>query len=186
MKNIITLFAAIIAISSSASGQVNSSNASSTAQQNVQLALSNAIEVTFTNNNSANGSTVSLAFNTADHYANGVESGEQELKVRSNKNFKIGAKIDLTNFSYVGNGNISNIVTPSDAFALKIVSNTTGGNTVSAFTNYGNLTTNNQDVILNGVNGNNQKFSVKYKCNPGWGLPAGTYTFAVVYTATQQ
>jgi len=187
MKKLIIILAAVTGINTLATAQqVNANNAASTAQQTVQLALSNAIEVSFTGNNSANGSTVLLTFNTADHYANGVESGEQELRVRSNKNFKVGAKVDLSNFSYVGSGNISNVVTPANAFAVKVTSNTTGGTTASGFSGFGNLTTNDQDIILNGTNGNNQKFSVKYKCTPGWALPAGLYSFDVVYTATQQ
>jgi len=186
MKKISLLFAVLSICAATAKAQVSTANASGAAQQSVQLALSNAIEITFTNNNTATGSTVTMSFNTADHYANGVESGVNELKVRSNKNFKIAAKIDLTNFSYIGNGNIYNLVTPADVFALKVTNNTTGGSIPAGFTSYGNLTTSDQDIILNGTHGNDQRFSVKYRANPGWAMPAGTYNFAVVYTATQQ
>jgi hypothetical protein len=182
MKKIALVFLSLLFVTDAARAQ----NATGTAQQSVKLALSNALEVTFTSNNSATGNAVNLSFTTADHYANGVESAEQELKVRSNKNFKVGAKIDMSSFSYVGNGNLNNVVTPANAFTLKVTQNTTGGNVASGFSNYSNLTSSDQDIILNGTNGDNQKFAVKYKCNPGWGLPAGTYSFAIVYTATQQ
>ena len=163
-------------------------NASGVAQQSVQLGLSNALDISFVNSGSAQGNTVTMAFNDASDYANGVESSAQELKIRSNKNFKVSVKIDLDNFSYVGNGNLYTAVIPSDAFQLKMTANTTSGTISSPFStsSYATLTDNDQNLIVNAVNGNDRRFSFKYKCNPGWGMPAGTYTFDVVYTATQQ
>ena len=68
MKKIIIIAAALIGISTVTKAQ----NASGTAQQSVQLGLSNALEITFVANSSATGATVSLPFTTADDYANGV------------------------------------------------------------------------------------------------------------------
>lgn len=184
MKKIITLSALLILSTVVSYGQ----NASGAAQQSVQLGLSNALDITFTNTSSSQGSTVTMAFNNADHYTNGVESGTQEIKIRSNKTFKVGVKIDLGSFSYVGNGNLNSAVIPSNAFQLKLVNNTTSGTIAAPFSTsgYATLTDTEQDLILNGANGSDRRFSLKYKCNPGWGMPAGTYTFDVVYTATQQ
>ena len=183
MKKYLTLAALIIVFSESAKAQ----NANSTAQQTVQLNLSNAVEMTFVNSGSATGNTVTMNFNTAHNYANGVESATQELKIRSNKDFKVGVKIDNNSFSYTGTGTINPSAVPMNAFGLKVVSNNTGGSVAPAFstTSYTTVTGSDQDVILNADNGDNQRFSVKYKCTPGFGLPAGTYTFNMIYTATQ-
>jgi len=186
MKKFFTIVAIVFCMSKVGYAQVSTGNAMGTAQQTIQLSLTTALDISFTNSNSANGSMVSMSFNDANDYANGVESGEQELRVRSNKNFKVGAKIDLSNFTYVGPGNVNPSQSPSNAVQLKVTSNNTGGSIVAGFVGYGSLNTTDKDIILNGVNGNDQKFKVKYKCNPGWAMPAGTYTFAIVYTATQQ
>ena len=57
MKKIIIIAAAFIGFTTAANAQ---SNASSAASQTVQLSLSNALEITFTGNNSATGSTVEV------------------------------------------------------------------------------------------------------------------------------
>ncbi|MBS1776653.1 MAG: hypothetical protein JSS64_10290, partial [Bacteroidetes bacterium] len=74
MKKIIIATAAIIGFATAANAQAPSTaNVSGTATQTVQLALSNALEITFVANNSATGATVSIPFTTADDYQNGVE-----------------------------------------------------------------------------------------------------------------
>ncbi len=79
MKKIILIAAAFIGITTAANAQ----NASSTAQQQVELALSNTIDITFTGSGTATGGTVTLPFSTVTDYANGVESAAQQLKVIS-------------------------------------------------------------------------------------------------------
>jgi hypothetical protein len=183
MKKYLTLAALIIAFAGNAQAQ----NANSTAQQTVQLDLSNAVEMTFVNSGSATGNIVTMNFNTADNYANGVESAAQELKIRSNKDFKVAVKLDYNTFNYSGTGNLNLGTVPTNAFEMKLVNNNTGGTIAAPFstTGYSTITGADQDVILNADNGDDQRFSVKYKCTPGFGLPAGTYTFNMIYTATQ-
>ena len=90
MKKIIIATAAFIGLSSAAIAQnINSNNATSNAQQTVQLALSNALDITFVSNSAATGATVTLPFTTTDDYANGVESSTQQLKLISNKDFNL-------------------------------------------------------------------------------------------------
>ncbi len=187
MKKLIFTTAALIGLTVATNAQ-NTSNASSNASQAVQLALSNAIEIGFTNTGNATGNAVTMAFTSANDYANGVESAEQELKVRSNKEFKVGVKIDLNSFNYTGPGNLNLATVPMNAFALKVANNNTGGNIAAPFTtsSFSTLTGVDQNLIVDGDNGGDQKFAIKYKCTPGFSLPAGTYTFNVVYTATQQ
>ena len=90
MKKIIAI-AAFATLGFSANAQ-DQANQVSSASQTAKLVMSNAIEITFTGNNSATGSDVSMPFTTVNNYANGVESGEQELKVRSNKKLLCSCK----------------------------------------------------------------------------------------------
>lgn len=161
---------------------------SSSAGQATYLALSNAIEMTFTGSGGGIGSDVTLAFSTVNDYANGIESGEQELKIRSNKNFSVAVKSNATNFTYNGNTTPAPTMPVSGVLAMKVTSNSTGGSVSSPFStsSYSTLSSSNQGLISAGSRGGNQTFGVKYKATPGFAYPAGTYTVDVVYTATQQ
>jgi len=160
---------------------------SSTATQTVNLNLSNAIELTFTGNNSATGAAVNLAFNTVNDYANGVESAAQQLKVRSNKKFGVSVKTSAANFSYTGSTTPAPSMPVSGVLGLKVSANGTGGTIATPFsaTAYNTLSATAANLIANGLNGGNQTFSVMYEATPGFAYPAGTYTVDVVYTATQ-
>ena len=182
------LFVTIITCLGFAANAQNQANQSTTASQNVQLVLSNAIELTFTGNNSATGAAVNIAFTTVNHYANGVESGAQELKVRSNKDFSVAVKTNAANFSYVGTTTPAPTMPVSGVLALKVTANGTGGTVATPFTTtgYATLTNTNQNLINGGTRGGDQRFSVMYKATPGFAYPAGTYSVDVVYTTTQQ
>lgn len=183
MKKIIVFSAILISIATFANAQ---NNASSTAQQTVQLQLSNALEITFTGNNSATGSTVTMPFTSANDYANGVESQAQQLRVRSNKNFNVAVKTLTNNFSVTNNGNTTSSSMPASVLDVKVSANGTGGNIAGSFSNYTDLSASSKNLITNGSYGANQTFSVQYKAQPGFDYPAGTYAIDVVYTATQQ
>ena len=168
-------------------------HASATANQNSKLVLSNAIKITFTNSsdddgggdgggNSNQGSTVTIPFTSVANYANGVISAAQNLKVQSNKNFNVTVRSSATKFTYSGpytnpNANISSVL------SLLVTSNSTGGSLASG--SYQSIQTSAQSLISNCTRGGNQSFAVKYKANPGFSLPGGTYTANVIYTATQ-
>ncbi|MBL7682704.1 MAG: hypothetical protein JNK00_05050 [Flavipsychrobacter sp.] len=180
MKKIIAIAAfSITAIAAKAQ------NASSTAQQQVNLNLSNAIELTFTGNNSATGAAVNLAFNTVNDYANGVQSAAQGLKVRSNKKFDVTVKTNATNFSYTGSTTPAPVMPVSGVLALKVSANSTGGSIAGSFSDFAGLSSTAANLLTNCNNGGNQTFSVMYEATPGFAYPAGTYTVDVVYTATQ-
>jgi len=186
MKKIIVFSAILLCITGLANAQVNSNNASGTAQQTVQLQLSNALEITFTGSNTATGSTVALPFTTVDHYQNGVESAAQQLKVRTNKNFNVTVKTNAAKFT-VNNGTTTVTSTmPASVLDVKVTANGTGGSIAGSFSNYTDLSQNAANLITNGTYGGNQTFSVQYKAQPGFAYPAGTYAIDVVYTATQQ
>lgn len=185
MKKIIIATAAIISFASAASAQTN---ASGTAQQSVQLALSNALEITFVSGNAATGATVSLPFTTAEDYANGVESTTQQLKIRSNKDFGVTVKTSGANFMVTNGGNTSTSSMPTSVLGLVVTNNSTGGQLGQGFSasTYKTLSSTPANLITSADKGGNQHFTVKYKATPGFAYPAGTYTTDVVYTATQQ
>ena len=186
MKKLIAI-AAFATLGFTANAQ-NQANQSSSASQNVNLVLSNAIEITFTGNGSATGADVNIPFTTVNDYANGVESDAQELKVRSNKNFSVAVKANATNFSYTGNTSPAPTMPVSGVLGIKVTANGTGGSIANPFSNsaYATLSSSDQDLITTADRGGNQTFSVKYKATPGFAYPAGTYSVDVVYTATQE
>ena len=183
MKKII-LFAAAAILASNVS--VNAQVVSSTANQNVSLALSNAIAITFVASNSATGTAVSIPFNTVADYTNGVTSSAQQIKVQSNKSFHVWANASATNFTYVGSTTPAPTMPVNGVLGIQVTNNSTGGTITSGYSGaYGPLTTTSTAIINNGTNGGNQTFSVTYQATPGFAYPAGTYTTNVVYTATQ-
>lgn len=185
MKKIIIAAMAAIGFTTVSNAQ---SNASGNAQQTVQLALSNALEITFTGNGSATGATVSIPFTSVDDYANGVESSAQQIKIRSNKNFGVTVNTSAAYFSVTNSGVTTTSTMPTSVLGVEVSANGTGGSIASGFSAsaYNDLSASAANLIDNGSRGGNQTFSVKYKATPGFAYAAGTYATDVVYTATQQ
>ncbi|MBS1589094.1 MAG: hypothetical protein JST52_05725 [Bacteroidetes bacterium] len=163
-------------------------NASGVAVSNAQLGLNNVLEIQFTNNNSSNGNTLTLAFATTNDLANGVESPMQELRVRSNKNFNVSVKSSSSKFytNWLGFWPVATSMTVADVLDLKVVNNQTGGTIDGAYSDFGDVKTTSQSLITNANSGGNQIFQIKYKATPGFGYAAGIYYTDVIYTATQQ
>jgi len=183
MKKIVIIAAVLISLNTAANAQ----SANSSASQTVNLNLANAIDISFTGTGTATGSAVNFPFNTVNDYANGVESTSQELKVRSNKKFNVTVKANSSTFSYSGSASPAPTMTVWNTLSCMVTANTTGGSVSLPYTtnSYYSITSVAQNMISNGIAGGDQKFSVKYKADPGFSYPAGTYTVDVVYTATQ-
>ncbi|MCB0696984.1 MAG: hypothetical protein KDC07_06450 [Chitinophagaceae bacterium] len=162
-------------------------NAGSSGAQTADLNLSNALEISFTDNSS---STINVQFNSLSDMINGVETSTHEIRVRSNKKFKVTVKPSSNNFSYSGSSLIGTLLKVSTVMKIQVVNNNTGGNQpLSALlTGWQNFSVLGLPVtLLNNCNpGNNQTFTVKYKATPGVNCVAGNYTTDMVYTATQQ
>jgi hypothetical protein len=183
MKKIIILSAALLGFNLASNAQ----SGPSTANQNVNLNLSNAIVITYNSVGGAtNGTDVNIPFTTVADYQNGViESGTEHLFVQSNLKFNVTVATTSTEFSFTGSG--SNPHMPvSGVLAAQVFNNNTGGTIASGFSGaYGGLTSSSQSLLSTCTNGGNQYFDIKYKATPGFAYPAGTYTANVVYTATQ-
>ena len=181
MKKIIILSAAVLGFNMAANAQATSS-----ANQNLALNLSNAIAITFVSSGTATGTAVSIPFTTVADYTNGVASSAQQLKVQSNKLFNITVNANAANFTYSGTTTPAPSMPVNGVLAIEVTANGTSGTVASAFNNtYATLTNTAQSLIANCANGGNQTFSVQYNATPGFAYPAGTYTANVVFTATQ-
>ena len=184
MKKILLLMA-VISVSKTAA--VAQSNELSTATQSAKLEMSNAIDITFSTTNNAAGGTVSLAFNNVNDYANGVNSEPYQLKVRTNKRFRVQVKTSASRFTYSGNTTPAPRMNVSNTLFLKVTNNNTGGSVANNFNNkFRTLSSSNQTLVSNATAGGNRTFNVEYRANPGYNFPAGNYTVNVIYTATQQ
>lgn len=177
---------ALLSASSFAVQAQNQSNMDASANQYIELLLSNAIDITFTNNNSTTGPLVEIPFTTINDYINGVESSAQQVLVRSTKKFKVDVKTNATNFTYTGTTTPAPVMPVSGVLLMKLTQNNTGG-TFGDFnsTNYASIREFNKNVLFDCSKGANQDFTVKYKATPGFAYAAGNYSINVVYTATQ-
>lgn len=185
MKKLLAV--AFLSVSAYAANAQNASNMDASATQAVDILLSNAIDISFTSNNTPTGQLVTLPFTTINDYLNGVESASQEIKVRSNKTFKVDVKTNAASFTYIGPTTPAPVMPISDVLSLKITANNTGGTYDGPYTPaaFYTLREFNQLLLLNCNAGANQTFSVAYRATPGFVYPAGAYSVNVVYTATQ-
>ena len=164
------------------------SNATGTATQSVNLALSNALEIKFNSNNSTTGPTVTLPFNSITDFQNGVISSDIDMYVRSNKNFTVTVNSSSNQFTYSGSATQNTNMTVSSVLGIMVTSNNTGGSIGNQFSSssYNNISSNSKTLFQNCTYGGNQNFTIKYKATPGFNSPSGTYSTDVIYTATQQ
>lgn len=181
MRKLIILFITLMA-----TVQSYAQNANSGASQTANLALSNAIDISFVSTGNSTGNNTTLSFNNVNDYANGVESSTIRMKVRTNKKFVVKVKTSSNYFSYAGNASPTPQMKVNQNLFIKVTANNTGGNVPNSVNNkYRALKKGNTKIINNGTPGANNTFDVQYKADPGYEFPAGTYSVDVIYTATQ-
>ena len=182
MKNLITF----LILSCLATKALAQQEASAQAAQATQFSLSDVIEIVFADVNSEKGSTVFMPFNNSRDFTNGVTVADQELRVRANTEFKVSLKYDMSTFTYVGSEK-ANAEMLRDALGVMVTSNNTGGQVAAPYStaDYASIGSSDRDLLVNGQNGGNQRFAVKYQCKPKQVLPVGNYFINVVYTATK-
>jgi hypothetical protein len=163
-------------------------NISSTAQQSLNLALANVIQVGFATTGTATGSTVALPFTSVSDYLNGVSCAPQQLNVSSNTAFNISVSVATGYFNIVNGGAQSMSSMPvTGVLDVMLMNNQTGGVIAPAYNNFGGgLSTSPATVLTGGNSGTNKTFKIKYKATPGFAYSGGTYVVDVIYTATQQ
>lgn len=181
MKKLITLFI-LSCLVTAAKAQGSGAQAS----QATQIGLSDVIEIVFSDNVSPDGPVVYMPFNNSNDFKNGVTFADQQLRVRSNSEFKVSLKYDRNTFNYIGNEN-ADVNVLEEALAVMVTSNNTGGQVAAPFStdNYAPIAGTDKDLLVNGARGGNQNFAVKYKCTPKHHMPVGNYFINVIYTATK-
>lgn len=180
MKKIIALFVMLAGF-----GIARAQNETSTASQTTNLALSNAIEVSFAANGSNTGAALNFNFTSVNDYANGMESAPVQMRVKSNKKFNLAVKSNSAYFTYSGTTSPAPQMYVGTTLWFKMIQNNTGGWTYVNNT-YDYIDHYNWTFLYNGNNGGDQNFTLVYKVKPGFAFPAGNYTTDVIYTATQQ
>lgn len=178
MKKIATIIATLLFVSTAYAQTGN-------AEQTVNMALSDVLEISFAGTGSATGNTVNMPFSSVNDYANGITSNDQQLVVRSNQKFHVRVKANASKFTYTGSASPAPAMNVSNVLSIKVSSNNTGGTIVGGYSNFKKLSTTGKEIIKNGQSGGNQNFSVQYKATPGFSFPSGNYTVDIIYTATQ-
>jgi len=181
MKKIAIITALFTAFTITAKAQTT---VSATATQTVNLNLTDVIYISFVGSGSSTGGVVNLPFNTVTDYANGVTSTDQQMVVMSTRHFNVSVQSNAVNFTYTGTTSPAPSVQISNVLQMMVTANGTGGSL--SYSTYAPISSGAGTIINYGSPGGNQTFSVKYKANPGFSLPGGTYTANIVYTATQQ
>ena len=133
----------------------------------VILLLSCCSTTAFAQNGNTASQTLQLVFQPAMDIQLKKQSSNDELTVRSNKTFKISVHTEEAH----------------KKLALKIINNTTGGSLNSSFANYSTLSSNTQDLIMNGRSGDDQTLAFAY--NTKGKSQQDLNTVGVIYTATQ-
>jgi hypothetical protein len=158
----------------------------SSATQTTNLNLNDAIEIAFTSTVSNTGSVVNMAFSTVNDYANGVESAQYQIRVRSNRKFDVEVEASSDYFTYAGTTSPAPQMKVKDVLDMRILSNNTGGQINGGYHQYKHINGDNDHRILNDCDrGGNQTFNIQYRAQPGFSFPAGTYTTNIIFTATQ-
>jgi hypothetical protein len=183
MRRLSGLFLFILAAATLPAASYAQGNASASASQTVQLTLAPSIDLSFVNSSST---VVGMTFSDMNHFTDGLTSAAQQLRVRSNMNFKISVQAASSTFSYVGSEAPSSAMPVDNTLFMSVTANNTGGSLNAGFNNsFKSLSAASQDVVVNADHGGNQTLTLAYQAKPGLNYPAGAYSVGVLYTATQ-
>ncbi len=174
------LFTAMISCFSYAGFAQTAANTGASQTANLELANALTVEIL--------SSSATMSFNGINDLLNGVESGSQDIRVKSNKSFNVTAAASANNFTYTGSGTLNNILAVATALKVRVISNSTGGYVPWYMYWFGYQTINGTTplpILYSCDPGGNQVFSVRYKATPGLNVVGGNYSTDIIYTATQ-
>lgn len=184
-KKIIIIFLFILA-----AGGAVAQNAGSSAIQTATLSLADVVgvDVVSGGGNGGNGgsSAVEMPIHGVNALANGIESPQLEIKLRSTSAFDVSISASANTFSYTGPSTSGTNMNVSDVLNVMITENNTGGSVSSGFTEYQSVNGTTQKSIITSGQPGERAFSFKYKALPDFNYPAGTYTTDIVYTITKR
>ena len=183
MKNKYYLLLSLVA------GFCNLSKAQDINSNSVQpttLDMAEVVSATLFPPGSTGSATVDLPIGGTSALADGIESPEIKVTLQSTTDFDISVSASSENFSYSGPSNSNTLMQVKDVLSIIITENNTGGSVGNGLTQYqpidgiqGKL------AISSGLRGV-RTFAFKYKAQPGFNSPAGTYTTDIVYTISKK
>lgn len=165
-------------------------NASSSAVQQIRCQLNDVVGVGMAGGNNgggngSGGSSVEMPLNGTTAMGSGIESPEFKVNLFSNANFDVSVQASSNAFTYTGAATSGTNMPVKDVLSVIITDNNTGGDVTNGYNNYQSVNgTTGKRVIGNGQIGTSS-FGFKYKANPGFNYPAGTYTTDILYTITK-
>ena len=178
----------IIVLSIGASYMAKSQEATSAASQQTALGLEDVVGVSlFSGSGNGNGGgVVEIPMDGVNALANGIESPEIEIKLQSTTAFDVSISSSSNTFAYTGPSTFGTTMNVTDVLDVMITENSTGGSIGSGFSQYQPVDGTTKKPIINSGQPGVRTFAFKYKANPGFEYPAGTYTTDIIYTIAKR
>lgn len=154
--------------------------------QNGRVSLSEVVSASLFAQDSASTAQIAIPIGGINALADGAESHEIEVTLQTTADYDVSVSSSSAYFTYNGTGTNPTQMLVKDVLSIKITSNTTGGTVSNGFSQYQAVDgSQNQLIIASGLSGT-RTFSFRYKAQPGFNYPAGTYTTDIVYTITKK
>lgn len=186
MKRSLTLAAGLLCYCQTLSAQTEKS---SSAVQNVDLALADVVSTGFfSGNGSGSGAppSVDLPLGGTGALSEGIESPEIKVTMQCNSGYDVSVSSSSTNFTYSGNSTTNTTMPVSDVLSFMVTENNTGGSVSNNFTSYQAVDGMNMKKAIGSGKPGVRTFSFKYKAQPGFKYPAGVYTTDIVFTVVKK
>lgn len=180
----------ITILSIGASYLTKAQEATSTAAQQTALGLEDVVGVSlFSDNGGGNGNgggVVEMPIGGVNALADGIESPAIEIKLQSTTAFDVSISSSSNTFAYTGPSTFGTTMNVTDVLDVMITENGTGGTIGSGFSQYQPVNGTTKKPIINSGQPGVRTFAFKYKANPGFNYPAGTYTTDIIYTIVKK
>lgn len=182
MNKHLTLVAALVLTGYASTAQ----NAGSGATQTMKMDMAEVVSASlFGNGPGSPPPVVELPINGTGALTTGIESPEIQVTLQCNSAYDVSVSCTSPAFTYAGPNQGTQMLV-ADVLSIMISSNNTGGNIGSGFSQYGAITGTTPKVAIASGQPGSRTFGFKYKANPGFNYPAGTYTAEIVYTVTKK
>ncbi len=154
--------------------------------QTASLEMAEVVSASFFAPGSGAPQSVELPMSGTSAMSEGIESPEIEVTLQCTADFDISVASSSEYFTYSGPSTQNTDMPVEDVLKIMITENNTGGSVGNGFSQYQPINAGaGKQVISSGQRGT-RKFSFKYKAQPGFNYPAGTYTTDIVYTVSKK
>lgn len=172
-------------------GTATAQNAGRSASQNVQLGLTDVVSTGGFSGGGSGGNgggsgPVTFPLSGTGAMSQGVESPEIQVTMQSNAVYDVNVSSSTTDFTYTGGATFPVPMNVKDVLSFSITGNSTGGSVGNNFSQFQPIDGTNQKVAIVSGQPGVSTFSFKYKAQPGFSYPAGTYTTNIVFTIVKK